>query len=86
MNKQTYHELIRLRKSEELFLLCLIEGASDAHDYLRPHFESLHIPINRLGYLLYKFNDKGWYTWGVSPMAGWITDKGRAYLNETIIS
>jgi hypothetical protein len=82
MSKETYHELIRLRKSEEKFLLYLIDGASYNKIYLRPIFESLHIPNNRLIYLLYKFSGKGWYEWGVSPMAGWITKEGIEYLND----
>jgi hypothetical protein len=82
MNKETYHELIRLRKSEEKFLLYLIHGARQQRENLRPILATLHIPNKRIEYLLYKFSDKGWYEWGVSPMVGWLTEEGIEYLND----
>lgn len=49
--------------------------ASPAHVRLIVGF--LGMNEKRAAYILGKWSDKGWYDYGVSVMAGWLTQEGR---------
>jgi hypothetical protein len=44
--------------------------------YVRQVVADLEINGKRAAYILEKWSRKGWYEYGVSVMAGWLTEKG----------
>lgn len=44
--------------------------------YVRQLVSDLGMNENRAAYICQKWADKGWYDYGVSVLAGWLTDKG----------
>lgn len=72
INKEKYHRLLNLRKSEEsMFHMLLSIYCHQSNRLLTPRELIEQLPINekRAHYLLGKFKD---YNWGVSLDMGWI--------------
>jgi hypothetical protein len=46
------------------------------HPYAGALAQALGIPGKRARYLCEKWEDKGWWESGVSPLAGWLTEAG----------
>ena len=66
-------------KPDELRLLRELQrrSAGGQHVYVRALVDELGIHPKRGAYILDKWTGKGWYDYGVSVMAGWLTEKGR---------
>lgn len=53
--------------------------AEDKHQpYVRQLVTDLGMNEKRAAYILGKWANKGWYDYGVSVMAGWLTDEGKS--------
>lgn len=65
-------------KNDERLLLDKIQSQSDSDNfpYARDVAKDLNIPPKRAAYIYDKWTRKGWYEYGVSVMAGWLTDEG----------
>jgi len=46
--------------------------------YVRQLVADIGMNEKRAAYILQKWSDKQWYDYGISVMAGWLTDEGKA--------
>lgn len=65
-------------EKELLIALCEKRTAENPYPYVRQLVRDLNMNAKRAAYILDKWTGKGWYNYGVSVMAGWLTDEGRA--------
>lgn len=49
---------------------------------IRKIVDDLGINHKRAAYILWKWADKGWYEYGVSVMAGWLTVEGFQIMSD----
>ncbi len=66
-------------KPDEKELLELLQNRTKEHPRLpsvRDVVKDLGMNEKRAAYLLEKWYAKGWYEYGVSVLAGWLTDEG----------
>lgn len=62
----------------------LIAKYQEPHVTLRRLAVRLGINIKRAAYVGEKWADKGWYDYGISPLAGWLEEPGKAKAEELI--
>lgn len=69
-----------MKADEKMFLIKLKKQqcacAADSPVNVREVVRQIDMNGKRAAYILGKWSDKGWYDYGVSIMAGWLTDKG----------
>jgi len=67
-------------KDDERKLLEELQRRAKANEraYVREIVSEMKIPEKRAAYICGKWTDKGWYDYGVSVLAGWLTDDGMA--------
>ena len=67
-------------RNDEKHLMVWIQGDTQqfGRAYPRDVVKFLGINEKRAAYIFSKWADKGWYDYGVSLMAGWLTDEGMA--------
>ncbi|MGG0308344.1 hypothetical protein ABEY43_06980 [Priestia megaterium] len=71
MNKNEYHKLLTLRKSEEEMFYQLIKLSGKTP---RELINSLPINHKRAWYILSKWSGQGKYDYGVNLELGWLTE------------
>jgi len=64
-------------KSDEAALLLALQESKE-QCYVRQLVRDLQIPEKRAAYICDKWTAKGWYDYGVSVLAGWLTEEGKA--------
>jgi hypothetical protein len=65
-----------MKPDEAALLLALQESKEQC--YVRNLVRDLQIPEKRAAYICDKWSGKGWYDYGVSVLAGWLTEEGKA--------
>ena len=67
-------------KDDEKQLLQKLQELTDPPNfpYVRELVRELGIPEKRAAYICEKWTGKGWYDYGVSVLAGWLTKAGRS--------
>lgn len=68
-------------KADELELMKAINGLGSMP---RAAAAEIGMSDKRLGYILGKWSDKGWYEYGVNVALGWLTPSGAVALQEAI--
>ena len=66
-----------MKPDERTLLLARADVPAGQHVYVRDLVHRLGINEKRAAYICDKWTNKGWYDWGVSVLAGWLTAKGR---------
>ena len=64
-----------MKPDEQLLLKELQERSKLGQVYVRDLVHELGIPEKRTAYIFEKWTGKGWYDWGVSVMARWLTEE-----------